>query len=409
MSSGRPPGQPLVDGMGDGTDRIEDAVAGAVAAGEVPGAAWWVGRHGEPVSTGAAGVHAPGTDHVVRPDTVFRIASTTKPVVAAAAMVLVDEGVLELDGPVDGLLPELADRRVLADPTDPEAGTVPAERPITVRDVLTLRLGIGLDFTAPWPSPALAALAEAGLPVGPPAPQAAPRPDEWMRRLGTVPLAHQPGSRWLYHLGASVLGVLVSRAAGRPLPEVLDERVLRPAGMRDTGFGVPAAARDRLGPHWTPPGPEGARELYDPADGQWSSAPAFPDGGDGLVSTVGDLAAFAGVLASRGCAADGTRVLSEAAARAMTTEQVGPVDDEGGGWGLGIGVRRTDEPGGRHAGSYGWDGGLGSSWWTDPVTGTTAVLLTNQMWASPQPPPVFDAFRRAAFEVEPGGPEDHAR
>ncbi|TYP89768.1 serine hydrolase domain-containing protein [Blastococcus xanthinilyticus] len=389
--------------MDDGRERAERiaaAVTGAVAAGQVPGAAWWVGVHGEVVSRGAAGGHVPGTDDAVRPDTVFRIASTTKPVVAAAAMALVDEGALALDEPVDALLPELADPRVLADPADPEAGTVPAERPITVRDVLTFRLGTGLDFTAPWPSPTLAALAAAGLPVGPPAPQAAPGPDEWMRRLGTVPLAAQPGSRWLYHVGASVLGVLVSRAAGRPLPAVLAERVLRPAGMGSTGFGVPASARDRLGPHWTPPGPDGAREVYDPADGQWASAPAFPDAGDGLVSTVDDLAAFARVLRSGGCAADGTRVLGEAAVRAMTTEQVGPVDDEGGGWGLGLGVRRTDEPGGRHAGSYGWDGGLGSTWWTDPVTGTTAVLLTNQMWASPEPPPLFAAFRRAAFGQE---------
>ncbi|MGY1886393.1 serine hydrolase domain-containing protein [Blastococcus sp. SYSU DS0753] len=389
-----------MDGGRERADRIEDAVAGAVAAGEVPGAAWWVGRHGEPVSSGAAGVHAPGTGDAVRPDTVFRISSVTKPVVAAAAMALVDDGVLALDEPVDALLPELAARRVLVDPTDPDAGTVPAERPITLRDVLTLRLGLGLDFTAPWPSPTVAALAAAGLPVGPPAPRAAPEPDEWMRLLGTVPLAHQPGRRWLYHVGASVLGVLVSRAAGRPLPAVLDERILRPTGMRSTGFGVPAAARHRLGPHWTPPGPDGVRELYDPVDGQWSSAPAFPDGADGLVSTVGDLAALACALETRGCAPDGTRVLSEGAVRAMTTDQVGPVDDEGGGWGLGIGVRRTDEADGRHAGSYGWDGGLGSTWWTDPVTGTTAVLLTNQMWASPQPPPLFDAFRRAAFAPE---------
>lgn len=167
--------------------------------------------------------------------------------------------------------------------------------------------------------------------------------------------------------------------------------------MRSTGFGVPASARDRLGPHWFPPGPDGERELYDAADGQWARPPAFPDGGDGLVSTVEDIAAFAGMLRSGGRAPEGSRVLSEDAVGAMTTEQAGPVDDEGGGWRLGIGVRITDEPGGRHAGSYGWDGGLGSSWWTDPATGVTAVLLTNQTWASPQPPPVFDAFRSAAF------------
>ncbi|MGY1753159.1 serine hydrolase domain-containing protein [Blastococcus sp. SYSU D01042] len=370
--------------------RIAAAVRDAVADGQVPGAAWRVDRHGELLSRGAAG-------DGVGPDTVFRLSSTTKPVVAAAAMALVGDGVLHLDAPVDPLLPELADRQVLVDAADAAAGTVPAARPITVRDVLTFRLGLGLDFTAPWPSPTMAALADAGLHAGPPAPQAAPPPDEWLRLLGSVPLSHQPGERWLYHLGASVLGVLVARAAGRPLPDLLAERVLDPLGMTSTGFGVPSSARDRLGPHWTPPGADGSREVYDPADGQWSRPPAFPDGGDGLVSTVDDLAAFARMLQTGGRAPDGSPVLTEASVRAMTTEQVGPVDDEGGGWGLGLGVRRTDEPGGRHAGSYGWDGGLGSSWWSDPVTGVSAVLLTDQMWASPQPPPVFEAFRAAAF------------
>ncbi len=375
---------------------VEAVVTRSVGAGEVPGAAWWVTRGGE-VARGAAGTHTPGGDDPVRPDTVFRIASTSKPVVAAAALSLVDEGVLALDDPVDALLPELADRRVLTDPGDAAAGTVPARRPITVRDVLTFRLGLGLDFTVPWPSPTVAALADAGLPVGPPAPQAAPGPDEWLRRLATVPLAHQPGERWLYHTGASVLGVLVARAAGRPLAAVLSERVLDPLGMASTGFGVPEAARDRLGPHWTPPAGDGSREVYDPPDGQWARPPAFPDGGDGLVSTVDDLAAFAGMLAAGGRTTAGGRVLDEETVRVMLTEQAGPVDDEGGGWGLGIGVRRMDEPGGRSADSYGWDGGLGSSWWTDPGAGTSAVLLTNQMWSSPEPPGLFRDFRAAAF------------
>ena len=375
---------------------VEAVVAGAVAAGQVPGAAWWVTRGGE-VARGAAGTHTPGRDDPVRPDTVFRIASITKPVVAATALSLVDEGTLALDEPVDAHLPELAGRVVLADPADPTAGTVPARRAITVRDVLTFRLGLGLDFTVPWPSPTVAALGHAGLPAGPPAPQAAPAPDEWLRRLATVPLAYQPGERWLYHTGASVLGVLVARAAGRPLPEVLTERVLDPLGMRDTGFGVPEGTRDRLGPHWTPPDEDGSRDVYDPTDGQWARPPAFPDGGDGLVSTVDDLAAFAGMLCAGGRTPRLDRVLGEEVVRAMTTEQAGPVDDEGGGWGLGIGVRRADEPGGRHAGSFGWDGGLGSSWWTDPRTGTSAVLLTNQMWSSPEPPALFRAFRAVAF------------
>ncbi len=375
---------------------VEAVVAAAVAEGQVPGAAWRVDR-GDEVAVGAAGTHTPGRDGPVRPDAVFRLSSVTKPVVAVAALALVDAGLLDLDAPVDALLPELADRVVLADPADASAGTVPARRSITVRDVLTFRLGLGMDFTAPWPTPTLAALAAAGLPAGPPRPQAAPPPDEWLRRLSSVPLAYQPGERWLYHTGASVLGVLVARAAGRPLPEVLAERVLEPLGMADTGFGVPDAARGRLGPHWTPPDDEGRHECYDPPDGEWSRPPAFPDAGDGLVSTADDLAAVAAMLLSGGRAPDGRPVLREGTVAQMLTEQVGPVDDEGGGWGLGLGVRRTDEPGGRSAGSYGWDGGLGSSWWTDPRTGVSAVLLTNQLWSSPTPPPLFDAFRAVAF------------
>ena len=289
---------------------VEAVVAAAVAEGQVPGAAWAVSR-GSEAGRGAAGAHTPGGGDAVRPDDLFRIASTTKPMVAAAALALVDDGVLDLDEPVDRLLPELADRVVLSDPADPSAGTVPARRPISVRDLLTFRLGLGIDFTAPWPTPTLKALAATGLPAGPPQPQAAPPPDEWLRLVATVPLAYQPGERWLYHVGASVLGVLVARAAGRPLPEVLAERVLGPLGMADTGFGVPGHARDRLGPHWTPPAGDGTRELYDPADGQWARPPAFPDGGDGLVSTVDDLAAFAAML----CAGGRTPTLDGCSAR----------------------------------------------------------------------------------------------
>lgn len=376
--------------------RIAGTVHSHVQAGDLPGAAWWVSA-GDEVARGAAGTFGPADDRPIGPDTVFRVSSMTKPVVAAAAMTLIDDGTLELDAPVYDLLPELANRRVLADAGGPLSETVPAGRPILVRDVLEFRLGLGMDFTGPWPGPVLAALAEAGLAMGPPAPQQNPPPDEWMRLLGAVPLTLQPGERWLYHTGASVLGVLMARATGKPLPQVLEERILVPLAMRSTGFGVTVGACNRLGPLWAPGTNGGPPSLYDSADGQWSQPPAFPDGGDGLVSTVDDFAAFAGMLRSGGLAADGHRVLSSAAVTAMTTDRVGPIDDEGGGWGLGIGVRRVDEPGGRHAGSYGWDGGLGSSWWTDPVSGVTAILLTNQMWTSPQPPAVFTEFWTAAF------------
>ncbi|KQR17427.1 serine hydrolase [Cellulomonas sp. Leaf334] len=357
---------------------VKEAVEARVVSGEVHGAAWLVDRAGD-VRSGAAGISVP--------DSVFRISSVTKPVVAALAMGLVDDGLLRLDDPVDALLPELADRRVLRTPDSPIDHTVPADRAITVRDVLGFRLGLGMDFTGPFPGAVLGALAERGLPVGPPAPQAAPAPDEWMRIVGSVPLAHQPGARWLYNTGAQVLGVLVARAAGRPLPDLLAERLLDPLGMTDTGFQVPPDQRGRLGPTWLGP------EVYDEADGQWATTPAFPDAASGLVSTVADLHALARTLRD-----GGGPVLTTAAVAQLVTAAGVPHDPDGGeGWGLGLGVCTADRPDGRHAGTYGWDGGLGSTWWTDPVTDTIAILLTTDAWTSAQPTPVFTDFFTSAF------------
>ncbi|WP_168800409.1 serine hydrolase domain-containing protein [Cellulomonas telluris] len=366
----------------------------AVTDGRVHGAAWLVAR-GDDVVTGTAGEAAPG--RAVRRDTLFRLSSTTKPVVAAAALTLVDDGTLGLDAPVDRWLPELAGRRVLADPAGPLDATVPAERPITVRDVLESRIGLGFDFTSEGPDPVLAALAAGGLHVGPPAPQADPDPDTWLAVVGGVPLAEQPGTRWRYHLPMQVLGVLVARAAGAPLPQVLRARVLDPAGMTRTGFHVPADQRHRFGRQWAT-GPGGDVTVYDEPDGQWARPPAFPDGGAGLVATVDDVHAFARVLRAGGTADDGTRVLAAGTVEAMLSPHVGPLGDDGrGAWGLGIGLCRLDMPDGRRAGTYGWDGGLGSTWWTDPVQDVVAVLLTTDAWTSPEPSPLFQAFWSAAF------------
>ncbi|WP_456843800.1 serine hydrolase domain-containing protein [Cellulomonas sp. P5_C6] len=357
---------------------VTQVVEARVASGEVHGAAWLVDRGGS-VTSGIAGI--------ARPDSVFRISSVTKPVVAALAMALVDDGVLALDDEVDRWLPELADRCVLRSPGSPLDDTVPADRAVTVRDLLEFRLGIGMDFAGPFPGTVLGALAEAGLPVGPPAPQEAPPPDEWMRIVGGVPLSAQPGTRWLYNTSAQVLGVLLARAAGRPLPELLAGRLLDPLGMRDTGFHVPAQDLARLDRHWT------GDAVYDVPDGQWSRPPAFADAGAGLVSTVADLHTFATMLRGRG-----STVLSPQAVTAMTSAHVGAHDPAGHeGWGLGLGVLLSHAPDGRHAGTYGWDGGLGSTWWTDPVTDTIAVLLTTDAWASGQPTPIFTDFWQAVF------------
>ncbi len=191
----------------------------------------------------------------MRRDTIFRISSMTKPITAAAAMILVEECALRLDEPVDRLLPELADRRVLKRLDGPLDETVPANRPITVRDLLTFRLGFGLIMATPDACPILkAAIDQGDRRRARRSRLAMPAPDEWLRRLGTLPLMYQPGERWLYSTGSDVLGVLIARAAGQPFDAFLRERIFAPLGMKDTGFSVPAAELDRLATgYWTNP------------------------------------------------------------------------------------------------------------------------------------------------------------
>jgi CubicO group peptidase (beta-lactamase class C family) len=255
-------------------ERLGDVMAAHVKRDTTGGVAWLAARD-EDVEVGVAGALTRGEPEPVRRDSIFRIASMTKPIVAVGALVLVEECQLRLDDKVDDLLPELADRRVLVDPRGPMDGdTVPAERPITVRDVLTFRLGLGMDFEAPWPQPLFEAMGALGMGGGPPQPQVPPEPDEWIRRLSTLPLLYQPGERWLYDTGSDVLGVLIARAAGQPLDMFLRQQVFEPLGMLDTGFAT--LQLDRLGSCYTISPETGERLVYDPPGGQWSKPPAFP-------------------------------------------------------------------------------------------------------------------------------------
>lgn len=372
-------------------DRLGTVIDGHVTADRVAGVAWLAARDDD-VVVGVHGTLSRGEAAPVTRDSLFRISSMTKPIVAAAAMVLVEQCVLRLDDPIDDLLPELADRRVLADGRGSLAGeSVPAERPITLLDVLEFRLGLGMDFDAPWPQPLMDAFADLALGGGPPAPQTAPEPDEWMRRLGTLPLLYQPGARWLYDTGGDVLGVLVARAAGRPLGEFLATTLFEPLGMVDTAFHTAPDARsvDRLGSCYGRDDATGAPVLYDAPDGQWSTAPAFESGSGGLLSTVDDLHAFASMLLADGRLPNGDRLLSPAAVRAMTTEQLGvdrgapgPTGDGSQGWGLGMGVQVRPHGLGPGVGSYGWAGGLGSMWSNDPAARVIGIMLTTDMFGS---------------------------
>jgi CubicO group peptidase (beta-lactamase class C family) len=366
---------------------VQDVLARHVSSGAVPGAVGLLARGG------AEHVFAVGD---VGRDTIFRISSMTKPVTAAAAMICVEECLLRLDDPVDDLLPELAGRRVLVHPDGPLASTVPAKRSITVQDLLTFTFGLGLVFDASPIAEALEALAQ-----GMPRPALPPAPDEWMRRIGALPLMYQPGERWLYNTGSDVLGVLIARASGVSFGTFLAERIFEPLGMADTGFSVPAASLGRLPAQLATDFGTGETVVFDPPDGQWSAPPAFPSGAGGLVSTIDDYAAFAGMLRGGGMFG-GSRILSRSSVSLMTADQLlpqvkavsgllpGQFDDTG--WGLGVSVvtRRTGVA--KSVGSYGWDGGLGTSWFNDPASDLTVILMTQRAWGSAAPDAVFRDF-----------------
>jgi CubicO group peptidase (beta-lactamase class C family) len=358
----------------------------------VPGLVALVAR-GQQVHVEALGSLAAGGRPVAR-DSIFRIASTTKPITAAATLALVEEGLLDLDEPVDRLLPELAERQVLVRVDGPLDETTPATRAVTVRDLLTFTFGFGMApemfaSATPWPIVQAAEALHLAT-IGGPNPDVQPDPDTWIGNLGSLPLLAQPGERWLYNTGAQVLGVLVARAAGEPFGDVLRTRIFEPLGMGDTGFWTDQTPR--LATAYRPT--RDGLVAWDQPDGAWSHAPAFADGAAGLVSTADDLLAFARMLL-RG----GGPVLSAGAVRAMTTDQLTPAQKARGGlgpdffngrsWAFGQSVLDR--------GAYGWDGGLGTSWLVDPTCDLTVIVLTQRMFETAQAPAVHHDIRDAAY------------
>ncbi len=388
--------------------RMHDVMNGYVERGEVPGLVTLVSRHGE-VFVDCLGTQSAGNSVPVRRDTLFRISSMTKPITAAATMILVEECRLRLDEPVDRLLPELADRRVLRRFDGSLDETVPANRPIAVRDLLTFCMGFGQMMAPPDAYPILKAANDLQIGMGPPNPSSMPAPNEWIRRLGTLPLMCQPGERWMYNTGADVLTVLCARAAGQPFEAFLSERLFEPLGMRDTAFSVPASELDRLATsYWTNPA-SGALGLFDEAvGGQWSRPPAFPSGAGGLVSTVDDYLAFGQMMLDMGRHGD-ERILSRPSVELMTTDQLTPEQKavsglvsgffESHGWGFGMAVVTRRDGVASMPGKYGWDGGMGTSWYSDPREDMVTILMTQCAWTSPSPPPVCRDFWTLAYQA----------
>lgn len=389
-------------------ERMHHVMAGYVERGEVPGLVTMVCRRGE-MHVDAIGTRALGGSEPVRRDTIFRIASMTKPITAAAAMILVEECKLRLDEPVDRLLPELANRRVLRRLEGPLDDTVPANRPIKLRDLLTFTFGIGIAMMPPDTYPIQRAIGERRLGQGPPQPSIPPAPDQWIRRFGELPLMYQPGERWMYHTGSDVLGVLIARAARQPFDAFLRERIFEPLGMKDTGFFAPPGKIDRFATSYDVNYETGALQLYDAAeDGQWSRPPAFPSGGGGLVSTVDDYAAFGRMMLGGGKHGN-VRILSRPSVEAMTTDHLTPAQKAGSslvpgyfdshGWGFGVSVVTRRDDLFATPGKFGWDGGLGTSWYSDPREEMVTILLTQRAWTSPNPPGVHRDFWTLAYQA----------
>jgi CubicO group peptidase (beta-lactamase class C family) len=365
-------------------DRLHQAMAARVAKGELPGIVIAVAQ-GDDVHVDPIGMMAFGGDDPMRRSTIFRIASLTKPILAAATMMLVEDGKLALEEPVDRLLLELADRKVLRQIDGPLDDTIPANRPITVEDLLTFRMGYGMIFEPSFePSyPIIKAAAELQLVMAEPDPRTPHEPDEWIRRFGTLPLMYQPGERWQYNAGAHVLSVLVARASGQPLGGFFRARIFEPLGMLETGFSVPAENIGRLPSYYMTNFQTGQLELQTlSAPDEWTKPPAFPTGAAGLLSTADDYLAFARLLLNKGVH-NHERLLSERSVELMTTNHLTPEQMAGGGpvlggrgWGFGMAVVTTPEEVSAVPGRYGWAGGYGTSWFNDPNQNLVAIALT---------------------------------
>jgi CubicO group peptidase (beta-lactamase class C family) len=375
--------------------------------GDIPGLVALIAR-GDHVHVEVLGTQQAGKSEPMRRDTIFRIASLTKPIAAAATMMLVDDGLLRLDDSVDRWLPELANRRVLRSLDAPLDDTVPAKRAITVRDVLTYTFGLG-SVMAPFGAyPIQKPIREWRLGGDGPEYMLNPPPTEdWIRRIGELPLMHQPGERWLYNTSGDVLGVLVARASGKPFGAFLGERLFGPLGMSDTAFEVPAAKRERLSGCYSFDRNERAFVVFDSAHASaWSRTPVFESGAGGLVSTIDDYHAFCRMMLNLG-RHGGRRLLSEASVRAMTRDQLSPAQRMGteillgdhSSWGLGVGVDTARVEPWNVPGRFGWVGGLGTSAYSDPTNDFIGAVFTQRLMDSPKAGAVFTDFWTHAYRT----------
>jgi CubicO group peptidase (beta-lactamase class C family) len=357
---------------------ITQAVQADIDAGRIPGAVMLIAHHDKVVYEAALGMQDPAAGVPMTMDTIFRIYSMTKPIVSVAGMMLVEQGRLLISDPVSKHLPELGQPAVgvvgAGRDGRPMLQTVAAQREMTVHDLL--RHTSGLTYGIFGASLVKSTYSEAGV----------ERKDvtnaEMVRRLATVPLAYQPGTIWEYSRSTDVLGALIERISGMGLDEFLQQRILGPLDMKDSGFWVPQAQQHRVAEAFdTDPDSGAAIRLIDVR-----SKPDFLSGGGGMVSTARDYLRFARMLSNHG-SLDGVRILSRKTVQYMTSDHLGDLPGAratpdflpgpGYGFGLGFAVRIANGdaivPG--SLGDYNWSGMAGTYFWIDPVEDLMAIWL----------------------------------
>jgi CubicO group peptidase (beta-lactamase class C family) len=369
--------------------RIAAAAEQAVATGDIPGVVCLVWRRGELLQVESVGLRNIEARLPVERNTIFRIASMSKPVTTAAAMILRERGLLRLEDPIIKWAPEFAEMRVLRRADSSLQDTYPAPRPITIEDLMTHRSGLAYSFTARGPL-AQALKERFGFEF-----DSARTPDEWMQTLASLPLSHVPGERFIYGHSTDLLGVIIGRATGLGTRAAMRQLLFDPLGMVDTDFWIPPEKRDRAAVLYRSSAPGNFVPIELPGF-MGPTPPSFSAGGQGLVSTADDYLGFARMLLQGG-ELGGTRVLAEESIRLMTTNRLTPAQRRtlqfgipffmGQGFGLGLSViddaKRNAWMGAGRPGAFGWPGLFGGWWQVDPAQQT--VLLWLQQTLPPGP------------------------
>jgi CubicO group peptidase (beta-lactamase class C family) len=372
-----------------GLAQIPAALQAVVDAGDLSGFVTLIWRKGEVVQVNTIGRRDVEADLPMTRDTLFRIASMTKPVTSIAALMLLEEGKLRLEDPITKWLPEFAGMRVLKDATGPIDETYAAARDITVEDLMTHRAGLAYAFTSIGPI-GQAHEDALGPPLG-----GQMTPDSWLAKLGALPLSYPPGERFHYSHATEVLGYLVARIEDKPLGQVLKDRIFTPLGMTDTDFWCPPEKRDRMAKLYRID-PETDR-LQDVSYPHFDSQPILEPGGGGLISTADDYLKFARMMLGKG-AVDGVRLVKAETLEMMAQNRLSDAQRQipfmgipfwmGQGFGLGLSVITDPEKqawmGAGSKGAFGWPGAFGTWWQADPAEDMVMIyLIQNSMPLGP--------------------------